>query len=95
MRREGHCRVKPELRQRVSFHHLNLLQPSYPFTQQFHVIFCRNVMIYFDRETLETLVRKLSSQLLPGGHLMVGHSESLSGIRHGLKTVQPALYLKT
>ena len=47
--REGQFRVKAELRERVRFHHLNLLQPPYPFKQQFHVIFCRNVMIYFDR----------------------------------------------
>lgn len=91
---EGHCRIKQELRDRVTFHHLNLLQPSYPFSTPFHTIFCRNVMIYFDRPTQETLINKLSSMLLPGGYLMVGHSESLSGIRHSLKSVCPAVYLK-
>lgn len=90
----GHCRVRPELRERVRFQHLNLLQPAYPFQERFHVIFCRNVMIYFDRPTQEALVAKLTEQLLPGGYLMVGHSESLTGIRHSLRGVQPAIYHK-
>ncbi|HVY70521.1 MAG TPA: protein-glutamate O-methyltransferase CheR [Verrucomicrobiae bacterium] len=89
---KGHARVKQELRDRLRFHNLNLLQPGYPFTEKFHVIFCRNVMIYFDRPTQETLVSKLAGQLLPGGYLMVGHSESLSGIRHTLQSASPAIY---
>lgn len=91
---EGQFRVKSELRERVQFHHLNLLEPPYPFTQPFHVIFCRNVMIYFDRPTQEALVSHLAEKLVPGGHLFVGHSESLSGIKHSLKLIQPAVYLK-
>ncbi|HTJ00510.1 MAG TPA: protein-glutamate O-methyltransferase [Dongiaceae bacterium] len=90
---EGHLRVREELRQRVNFHHLNLLEDAYPFPP-FQVIFCRNVMIYFDRPTQETLVARLAEKLIPGGHLMVGHSESLNGIRHTLKLVQPAIYVK-
>ena len=91
---QGHFRVKEDLRERVRLHHLNLLEGAYPFTKPFHVIFCRNVMIYFDRPTQEDLVNRLSAQLLPGGYLMVGHSESLSGVKHPLKLVQPAIYLK-
>jgi chemotaxis protein methyltransferase CheR len=91
---EGCYRVKEELRRRVRFHHLNLLQPPYPFPQSFHVIFCRNVMIYFDRPTQEDLMRNLGAMLVPGGYLMVGHSESLSGIKHVLRLVQPAIYVK-
>lgn len=90
----GQFRVKEALRRRVSFQHLNLLQPQYPFAQRFHLIFCRNVMIYFDRPTQETLIAKLTEQLEPGGHLLVGHSESLSGVRHSLQQLQPAIYLK-
>jgi chemotaxis protein methyltransferase CheR len=90
----GQFRVKEPLRQHVRFQHLNLLQPRYPFSQRFHLIFCRNVMIYFDRPTQETLVGKLTEQLEPDGHLLVGHSESLSGIRHSLCQLQPAIYLK-
>lgn len=88
----GYFRVKDTLRQRVRFHHLNLLEPNYPFSQPFQVILCRNVMIYFDRPTQENLIAYLSRWLEPGGILMVGHSESLSGIQHGLKLVQPAIY---
>jgi chemotaxis protein methyltransferase CheR len=91
---EGHYRIKEELRDRVSFHHLNLLEGNYPFAHAFDVIFCRNVMIYFDRATQETLVGHLAERLAPGGYLMVGHSESLSGIHHSLRQVQPAIYMK-
>jgi chemotaxis protein methyltransferase CheR len=91
---EGHFRVKKELRRQVRFHHLNLLDASYPFVTPFQVVFCRNVMIYFDRPTQETLVNYLAERLSPGGYLMVGHSESLSGIKHPLRLVQPAIYMK-
>jgi chemotaxis protein methyltransferase CheR len=90
----GHVRVKDELRQRVSFQHLNLLAGNYPFARPFDLIFCRNVMIYFDRPTQEALVRQLADKLAPGGHLLVGHSENLSGVKHSLKLVRPAVYLK-
>ncbi len=91
---DGSYRVQEQLRKHVHFQHLNLLQPQYPFAQKFHLIFCRNVMIYFDRPTQETLIAKLTDQLEPGGHLLVGHSESLSGVRHTLRQLQPAIYLK-
>ncbi len=90
----GQVRVKEAIRRRVRFHHLNLLEPAYPFSHPFPLILCRNVMIYFDRPTQESLVGYLSRWLEPGGFLMVGHSESLSGIRHGLRLVQPAVYEK-
>ena len=89
----GQFRVKDELRRRVRFQHLNLLGGAYPFTELFDLILCRNVMIYFDRPTQETLVGQLSRQLVPGGHLLVGHSESLSGVKHPLKLVRPAIYI--
>jgi chemotaxis protein methyltransferase CheR len=91
---QGQYRVKDDLRQRVTFHHLNLLEGNYPFTRPFQVVFCRNVMIYFDRPTQETLIGLLAERLIPGGYLMVGHSESLSGIKHSLRLIQPAIYLK-
>jgi chemotaxis protein methyltransferase CheR len=89
-----HFRVKEEVRRCVNFQHLNLLGGAYPFSFQFDLILCRNVMIYFDRPTQETLVRQLSAKLVPGGHLLVGHSESLSGVKHTLKLVRPAIYVK-
>jgi chemotaxis protein methyltransferase CheR len=90
----GHLRVKDNLRKRVNFQHLNLLEGGYPFSHPFDLILCRNVMIYFDRPTQETLVRLLSEKLIAEGYLMVGHSESLSGVKHSLKLVRPAVYIK-
>lgn len=91
---EGFFRVKDELRRAVKFHRLNLLQPGYPVAPNQHVIFCRNVMIYFDTATQQELVTKLIGQLAPGGHLIVGHSESLLGVKHPLKTIKPGIYRK-
>ncbi|MBA4137691.1 MAG: chemotaxis protein CheR [Opitutus sp.] len=89
---EGNFRVRPGLQAALSFHQLNLLEGEPPFRDPFHVIFCRNVMIYFDRKTQEELVNKLTRRLVPGGYLLVGHSESLTGIRHSLHMVKPAVY---
>lgn len=91
---EGYYRVKPALRASVSFHHLNLLEGEPPFAEPFQVIFCRNVMIYFDRETQTELIARLSRRLVPGGYLFVGHSESLTHIDHPLRLVRPATYQK-
>ena len=89
---EGQYRVKDVLRQAITFRQLNLLEGQFPLARDQHVIFCRNVMIYFDQETQQQLVTKLTEQLAPGGYFMVGHSESLLGIRHTLKQVKPAIY---
>jgi chemotaxis protein methyltransferase CheR len=89
---EGNYRVKPSLQSGITFRHLNLLGGEPPFRDPFHVIFCRNVMIYFDRATQEELVAKLTRRLIPGGYLLVGHSESLTAIRHTLQMVRPATY---
>lgn len=92
---EGFYRVRSELRQRVSFRHLNLFEWPYPFKEKFNVVFCRNVMIYFDRPTQEQLVPRLREQLVPGGYLFVGHSESLIGIDHSLTCVRPSIYRRS
>jgi len=89
---EGNYRIKSALQSRIHFKQLNLLEGKPPFDHLFHLVFCRNVMIYFDRATQEELVQKLSRQIVPGGYLFVGHSESLTGIRHPLQTVRPAIY---
>ncbi len=91
---DGNYRVKRALRERVVFHHLNLLEGELPSQELFHVIFCRNVMIYFDRPTQDELVSRLASKLIPGGYLFVGHSESLTQMRHSLQPIQPAVYRK-
>jgi chemotaxis protein methyltransferase CheR len=89
---EGNFRIKPSLHTRVTFRHLNLLEGPPPFSEPMHVIFCRNVMIYFDRDTQAELIAKLARQLVPGGYLIVGHSESLANIAHGLQLVESAIY---
>ena len=89
---EGSCRVKAALRNQVAFHHVNLFGPAYPLRPGLDVIFCRNVMIYFDRATQEHLVSRLTAHLAPGGYLLLGHSESLIGIRHRLATVRPSVF---
>ncbi len=91
---EGNYRVRPNIGEMISFRQLNLLEGEPPGKDLFHVIFCRNVMIYFDHPTQEQLVNRLSRRLLPGGYLMVGHSESLTAIRHDLQMVRPAIYRK-
>jgi chemotaxis protein methyltransferase CheR len=91
---DGRYRVKAELRSRMSWHLMNLFQDAYPFDKKFHLIFCRNVMIYFDRPSQEWLVQKMARMLAPGGYLKVGHSESLAALKHGLQTVRPAVYRK-
>lgn len=85
--------VKPALREAITFQRLNLMEPV-GHMPVFSLILCRNVMIYFDRPTQEALVDRLSDRLEPGGYLFIGHSESLSGVQHGLQYVQPAIYRK-
>jgi chemotaxis protein methyltransferase CheR len=88
---EGLFKLRPEVREMVEFRRLNLVEPL-PALGPFSLIFCRNVMIYFDGATQETLVNRLAACLEPGGYLFVGHAESLTGIRHPLDYVQPAVY---
>ncbi|MFT4693101.1 MAG: chemotaxis protein methyltransferase CheR [Limisphaerales bacterium] len=88
------CRIRPELQRKINFGQLNLFQPDYPFERPFHIIFCRNVMIYFNRQDRERLVARLHDCLVPGGYLMVGHSESLIGGQSAFETIQAAIYQK-
>jgi chemotaxis protein methyltransferase CheR len=92
--REGYYRVKPELRQKINVQYINLFQPSYSIARGQDVIFCRNVMIYFDVESREWLVNRLTEYLAPGGYLFVGHSESLIGVRHKLRAAWPSVYMR-
>ncbi|MEM9159886.1 MAG: protein-glutamate O-methyltransferase CheR [Verrucomicrobiota bacterium] len=89
---EGYFRVHPNLSRKLHFERINLFQDNYPWTEKFHLIFCRNVMIYFDRATQEKLVTRLARHLVPGGYLMIGHAESLAGVNHPYGTVKPAIY---
>jgi chemotaxis protein methyltransferase CheR len=87
-------RVIPALRQKVSFRPLNFMDKEYPVSEMFEAIFFRNVMIYFPRETQEAVIGKLCRQLVPGGYLFVGHSESLTGLKIPVLPLGPAIYRK-
>lgn len=72
----GRCRIRPQLLRRVQFQQVNLLAPQWPVPAALDVVFCRNVMIYFDKLTQRDLVRRFAAHIKPGGYLYVGHSES-------------------
>jgi chemotaxis protein methyltransferase CheR len=91
---EGHCRVHSSITDRVSFRQINLVE-SYSHPQPFEVIFCRNVLIYFDHQTQEQLVDRLCRFLTPKGYLFIGHSESLSGMNVPLRCLRPSIYQRT
>jgi chemotaxis protein methyltransferase CheR len=92
-RSEGWYRVKPSVRSLIEFRRLNLMETFRP-PQLFHVIFCRNVMIYFDKATQEQVVNRLAGCLEQGGYLLIGHSESLTGLKHPYNYIKPAVYRK-
>lgn len=85
--------IDPSLRQVITFNQLNLFDP-WPMKRKFDVIFCRNVMIYFDKPTKEKLVERFADVLLPGGHLFVGHSESIMGTSDKFTLVHKTTYRK-
>ncbi|MGD0417609.1 MAG: protein-glutamate O-methyltransferase CheR [Terriglobales bacterium] len=87
-------RVVPELRQLVEFRRLNFMDADFGLSQKVDVIFCRNVIIYFDRATQEQIIQKLAAQLVPGGYAFVGHSETLHDMDIPLAPVAPAIYRK-
>lgn len=91
---EGYFRVKPWVRELVTFRRVNLMEP-FPCDSSFDAIFCRNVMIYFDKPTQERLVSRFHQVLTKDGYFLIGLSESLTGIQHPFKYVQPSIYLKS
>jgi chemotaxis protein methyltransferase CheR len=88
----GRVKVTQELRQMVEFRRLNFMDADYGLTGRADAIFCRNVLIYFDRPTQESILSKLCAQLVPNGYLFVGHSESLHDMNLPVYPVAPALY---
>jgi chemotaxis protein methyltransferase CheR len=94
-RESDRVRMVPELRQLVDFRRLNFMDGDYGLEQKVEAIFCRNVIIYFDRPTQEKILGKLARQLAEGGYLFVGHSETLHEMRLPLEPVGPALYRRT
>lgn len=89
----GYYRVKKEIRDMVQFERFNLMDTP-PSNFQFDVIFCRNVMIYFDKATQAGLISRFYHSLNEGGYLFIGHSESLTGLSHSFKYIEPNIYRK-
>jgi chemotaxis protein methyltransferase CheR len=85
-------RVVPELRRLIEFRRLNFMDADYGVSEKADAIFCRNVIIYFDRQTQERILQKLSNCLMPGGFMFVGHAETLHDMNLPLTPVAPALY---
>lgn len=87
-------RVNQNLRKKTKFQRVNFMDDSYPVNEQFDIIFCRNVLIYFDRETQEKVINKLCRHLRQGGYFFLGHSESITNINVPLKQLKPTVYSK-
>ncbi|MFN4152448.1 MAG: CheR family methyltransferase [Candidatus Sericytochromatia bacterium] len=87
-------KVLEKIKKEVTIRRFNLNNSNYPFKKPFHIIFCRNVMIYFDLPKRRELVRKLSSNLIKDGYLFISHSETLSNVSSNFRSVHPAVYQK-
>jgi len=87
-------RIVPELRSKVTFRRLNFMEEDFGIREPIDIIFCRNVIIYFDRSTQERLLSRLSSHIFPGRYMFMGHSETLSGMNLPLCQVAPSVYRK-
>jgi chemotaxis protein methyltransferase CheR len=94
-RSNGTVRIVPELRSRIRFRRLNFMDGDFGMREPMDVIFCRNVIIYFDRRTQETLLNRLCSHLIPGGYLFMGHSETLNGMDLPLTAVSSSVYRRS
>lgn len=87
-------RVKDSIKNKVVYRPFNLMTPVFPFKKKFQVIFCRNVMIYFDQQTKDDLVNKFYENTEPGGYLFIGHSESVNRENTKYQYIMPAVYRK-
>jgi len=86
--------IKPDVKKYVAFKRLNLSQIPFPMSGPLDIVFCRNVMIYFDNAVRQKLISEIERLLKPGGILMIGHTETLTGINTKLKIVKPSVYQK-
>jgi len=89
-----HEQISAAIRKEIIFKKFNLMTRSFPFRKKFHIIWCRNVMIYFDAQTKRELVDRFYNHTLPGGYLFIGHSESLARNETKYAYVEPAIYRK-
>lgn len=87
-------KVVPEIRSKIQFSRINFMDDTFKVPERFDVIFCRNVLIYFDRDIQEAVIRKLLNHLKPGGYLFIGHSESLIDMHLPLTSVRPTVFRK-
>jgi len=90
----GLIRFSTEIRNKIQFQRLNFME-EFSFEKPMHVVFCRNVIIYFDRKTQENLLGRFCQCLEPGGHLFIGHSESITGMDLPLTPIAPTVYRRT
>lgn len=88
----GFVKVGPKIRPLVHFQRLNLNSPSWPWREPFDIVFCRNVMIYFNKDTQRELIRRMIALIRPGGYLMLGHSEFLHGQVDGVEHLRKNIY---
>lgn len=89
----GYVKVKEALRRQMTFSRFNLMH-EFPWREELDIIFCRNVMIYFNRETQQELVAKFHRALVPGGYLFIGHSESITSLKHEFTQIDATAYQK-
>ncbi|MBU0674211.1 MAG: chemotaxis protein CheR [Proteobacteria bacterium] len=94
-RAKNQVRIVPQLRSKVRFKQINFMDPDFDLPTRMDIIFFRNVIIYFDHETQQTVLEKMCRHLRTGGYLFIGHSETLSGFRLPLTAVGPTIYRKT
>ena len=94
-RSKEQIRMHPVIREKVTFQRLNFMDDTFNLPQKFDIIFCRNVVIYFDLETQAKLFRKFARQLRSNGFLFIGHSETLNGLNLPFRAVFPTVYQKT
>ncbi len=87
-------RIVPELRSKVTFQRVNFMDNTYPVDPDFDIIFCRNVLIYFDRPTQEEVIHKLTLNLRRGGYFFLGHSESVTNMDVPLRQIKPTVFMR-
>jgi chemotaxis protein methyltransferase CheR len=87
-------RIIPDIRRRIKFQRLNFMDDNYNISENFDIIFCRNVLIYFDRETQERVINKLCTKLKHDGFFFLGHSESITNFNVPLSQLKPTIFRK-
>lgn len=87
--------VNERLKRDITFRRFNLINDAYPFKKPFHVIFCRNVLIYFDAVTKEKIFANMAEHMVSGGYLFLGHTETMGRSHVGFEFIEPAVYRKT